>query len=146
MIAYIVFGWFECLALLLLGLSLLGSRWDIPRLIIAATVLTMGVTIVRSLGVVLGINSIGSIIIMALCLAMVFRIPFGRCLVVSSISVVFLIVLELIILVPLTSLVDLGENRGLWLLTGIPHLGMMCVIAFLLHRKRLRLFDGSYEP
>ncbi len=145
MIAYVVFGWFECLALLLLGLSLLGSRWNIPRLIIAATVLTIGVGIVRSLGVVLGINSIGSIIIMALCLAMVFRIPFGKCLVVSSVSVVFLIVLELIVLVPLTSLVDMGDNNSLWLLTGIPHLGLIYFIAFLLHRKRLRLFDSSNE-
>lgn len=132
--AFLVFGWFECLALLLLGITLLGLDWNGPRLIIAATILAVGIVIIRNLGISMGVNAIGTMIIMALCLALVFGVKLGSSLVVSSISIAFLIILEIVFLMLFSTCIDMADNEYLWWVTGTCHVLAVYLTAIILHR------------
>lgn len=137
---YAVYGWFECLALVLICLGLLGVHWRAARIIVATTLLCIGVGVVRSLSVVVGTNTIFAILFLALLVSWLFSVSFAKCLVTASCALMLLLFLEIPIMLTINSFTDITTSYYVRLLSTIPHVTLLYAIAFVIRSKNLKIF------
>lgn len=140
MTTYYLYGWFESLALVLLCLALLKTAWKVPQVILSTTMLFFGVMIIRNLHLALGINSVLTIVILALFIAWLFSLPLGKSLVASSMAMMVLVLFEVPIRMGLNKFIDETSDPNLWLLSSIPHVVVLFIIAFVVRRRDIKVF------
>lgn len=140
MTVFYIYGWFECLALVLLCLGLLGAAWRMPLIILAATVQCVGVGIIRSFTVGTGVNTIAAIILLALLIAWLFSRPIGKSLAAASCTILVMLGVELTAMFIASQFIDITASVFAWLLVGIPHIVVLFGIAVLVRVRNLAFF------
>lgn len=136
---YLLYGWFECLALVLLCLALLGVAWTMPGVVLATTVGCLGIAVVRSFGAT-GIHTITAVILLALLAAWLYSRPLADSLAAASCTVLVLVVLEFTTMMTARLFVDIIADRYLLLLAGTPHVILLFGVALLIRARNLAVF------
>lgn len=132
--AYLLYGWFECLALL-------GVAWTMPGVVLATTVGCLGIAMVRSFGAT-GIHTIAAVILLALLAAWLYSRPLADSLAAASCTVLVLVVLEFTTMMTARLFVDIIADRYLLLLllAGTPHVILLFGVALLIRARNLAVF------
>lgn len=143
MMFHYVYGWFECLGLVLLCLALLGVTWRIAPIITAATILCIGVAIVRSFSVAIGVNTVVAVVLLSLLLSWLFSRPLAKTLVAASCSMLVVVSYEFIITLVISQFTDVVTNPKVWLLVGIPHVLLLFGLSLFVRGRNLTIFAGS---
>lgn len=136
----ILYGWFECLALVLLVLALLGIPWAASRVVLIATLQCVGVGVLRSLPLAFEAHAVLGAILLALLVTWVFRVPAGRSLVASGGTMALLMAVEFGVTAVVHPFVDLTANQFLWLLMGLPQVFVLVALAFAARKRGIVLF------
>ncbi|MDI6711201.1 MAG: hypothetical protein QMC81_08310 [Thermoanaerobacterales bacterium] len=136
----VVYGWFECLALVLLVLALLGIPWISSRVALIATLQCIGVGVLRSLPLAFEAHAVLGVILLALLVAWVFRVPAGRSLVAGVGAMALLVAVEFGVIAAVHPFFDPAMNPFIWLLTGLPQVFVLVTLAFAARKRGIVLF------
>lgn len=138
--AVIVQGLPECLVFVFLVYSLLGIRASLSRILVVGSLYLSLLVIVRSLGAPIPAHTLVALVMMSIIVSLWESIPLLKVILSWGAAVVLLIVSEtsislLAALVLGVSLEELVADYIVWALVGLPHIVVMALLAWWIHRR-----------
>lgn len=138
--AVIVQGLPECLVFVFLVYSLLGIRVLPSRILVVGSLYLSLLVVVRSLGAPIPAHTLVALVVMSIVVSLWENIPLLKVMLSWGAAVVLLIVLETLIALLAAwllgvSLEELCANNKVWILVGLPHVVVMALLAWWIHRR-----------
>ena len=129
----------ESIGLISLSLALAGVQFLWVRIILAGTVFSIFMFIIRALPFTFGMHTVAGMLLLVIFIAKTTRVPLSRCFIAVFISFATLAVLELIICELFFAITKLNfqaviSNYFLWKLVSLPQAVFLIIFAVLISK------------